>query len=192
MIIVEVNHDDLDYVQRRLGEMGSQASKTLRDAVNISAQRARRMLEHKARERYTVKYAGLNSHIRITRATTSRLHATLTVKGRPLTMPRFHIAKPTKDTGVQVEVIRGSGLKEWINHAGNKAFMGSKNGMAMVWQRKRKKRYPLRAGHGPGVAKMLEKVYAGGRITDSGLRAEIERMYHENVEAAIERTLNKK
>ena len=189
MIRIEVNHNDLDYVRRRLGGLGSQAPKALKEAVNITAQRTRRMLETKVRQRYTAKYAGLNSHMRITRATASRLYAVIKVNGNPLTQPRFRISP--KDS-VSTEVIRGSGLKELVNSAGNKAFMGTSKAGKMVYQRKGKSRFPLHAFHGPGIAKMFEKVYGGRGIDSAGLKAEIERMYRQNVEAAIERTLNGK
>ena len=107
-----------------------------------------------------------------------------------MTQPRFRISKQDKKSGVSTEVIRGSGLKVLVNDAGNKAFMGKAG--KMVYQRKGKTRFPLHAFHGPGAAKMFEKVYGGQGIGGSGLKAEIERMYHKNVEAAIERTLNSK
>ncbi len=192
MITVEVNHADLEYVRGRLRGLEDQAPKALKEAVNKTAKEARKRLAQKAQERYTVKNAGFNAHARIQNATLSNLTATIKVKGKPLTLPRFHVTKPK--SGVRAEVLKGNGLKQLVNSYGNKAFMGTvasgTKSTGMVLQRKGKSRYPLHGFHGPGVAKMLEMVYKGGQITDSGLRAEIERLYHENVEASIGKVLN--
>ena len=98
----------------------------------------------------------------------------------------------------------GGGLKELVNSAGNKAFKakvatGSKNvkGTAdkkdkttgMILQRVGKARYPMRSFHGPSVAKMIEKVYSGGQVTDEGLKAEIARLYQENLQKQIDKAV---
>lgn len=192
MILVEVNRQDLEYVRGRLKGMEDKAPKALKEALNKTAKEARKRLAQKAQERYTVKNAGFNAHAKIQNATLSNLTAVIKVKGRPLTMPRFHITNPK--SGVRAENIKGSGLKRLVDSAGHKAFIGTgkDSGAKLVLQRRGKYRFPLRSFYGPGVAKMLEKVYAGGQITDSGLKAEIERMYHENVEASIRKALNSK
>lgn len=188
---IEVNHQDLAYVQSRLKGMEDQAPKTLKEAINITAQRARRLLETKVRERYTAKYAGMDNHMRIYYASISKLYATISNNGRPLTQPRFHISR-SKTAGVSTEVIKGGGLKSLTSKiTGNKAFVGkAKNsGVPMVYQRDEKARLPLNAFHGPSIPKMLEKVYGGRNIADTEAKQAIEKMYHENVEAAIERVL---
>lgn len=205
MITVEVNHEDLAYVQRKLGGLREQAPKVLRDAVNKTARHARKRLAAKAQERYTVRNAGFNNHVRITNATPSRLYALLKVNGRTLTQPRFHTTRNTRRRGAQTEVIRGHGLKELVNREGNKAFFakvatGDKNvkhtasaqdkTTNMVLQREGDDRYPMRSFHGSSVPKMLEKVYDGRSITDPGLKREIEEMYRQNVDDAIGKALS--
>ena len=204
MITVEVNHDDLAYVQSKLGALREQAPKVLRDAVNKTARNARMRLAAKARERYTVKNVGFNNHVKIRRATQSKLYAELKVNGRTLTQPRFHTTRNTKRRGAKTEVIRGHGLKELVNREGNKAFFakvatGHKNvnhtasaqdkTTNMVLQRTGDDHYPMRSFHGSSVPKMLEKVYDGRSITDPGLKKEIEAMYRRNVQDAIGKAL---
>ena len=191
MINVTVDHNDLDYVRQRLGDLEDQAPRTLKNAVNKTARETRKRLAEKAQERYTVKSAGFSNHTQIQNATLSNLNATIRVKGRTLTLPRFHVTHP-KRSGVRAEVLKGGGLKTMMGSRKIKAFLAtvSTNGTKMVLQRKGKSRYPLKGLHGVSVPKMLEKVYDGKSVTDPGLKAEIERMYYENVEEEIGKVLN--
>ena len=47
----------------------------------------------------------------------------------------------------------------------------------------------MRSFHGPSVAKMIEKVYSGGQVTDAGLKAEIARLYQENLQKQIDKAV---
>ena len=47
----------------------------------------------------------------------------------------------------------------------------------------------MRSFHGPSVAKMIEKVYSGGQVTDEGLKAEIARLYQENLQKQIDKAV---
>lgn len=205
---IEVNHQDLAYVQSRLKGMEDQAPRALRDAVNRTAIYAQRRLAQEAQKRYTVKSGGFYRHARISpRATISSPVAVIHVdEGKPLSQPRFHTTYPKG--GVKTEVLKGSGLKTIVGPRNIKAFVakvatGIKNvkhtatqadkTAKHVLQREGKSRYPLKALHGPSAAKMVEMVYetrrGGGEITDAGLKKEIEEMYHKNVEAEIGKVL---
>lgn len=216
MITFEWNHDDLAYVEKKLGSMKGEARRALRDAVNKTAIAARKRLLQVAQERYTVKAAGFNSRARIDpKATLGSPTAMIKVKGAPLSQPRYHTIAPKG--GVKTEVLKGSGLKQLVNLMGNKAFKtkvatGNKNVQAgkrrkaakkqktdlaksektatMILQRVQKTRYPLRSFHGPSVPKQIEMVYDGKKITSTPLKEEIELLYRKNVEQQIERFLN--
>ena len=202
MITVQANPKDLDRILRKLQGLGKEAPKAIRTAVNDTAVSARKLLAQQAQQQYTVKSGGFNKHAKIKKATLSKLAATISVHGKPLTQPRYHTTAPK--SGVKTEVLKGGGLKELVNSAGNKAFKakvatGSKNvkgtadkqdkTTAMILQRVGKARYPMRSFHGPSVAKMIEKVYSGGQVTDEGLKAEIARLYQENLQKQIDKAV---
>ena len=201
-ISYEWDFDDLNYVQRKLGEMKGSARKVLKNAVNKTAVSARVKLRQEAQKRYTANSAGINSRIDITKATIGSPDAWLKVKGRTLTMPRFRHTMSRK-SGVKVEVIKGSGLKPVEGPKGIKAFVsktisGDKKNpkkqtiTTQIFQRKGSDRYPLEVLRSVSVPKMIEMVYDGKQITSTPLKQEIERLYRHYVDQEIERTLNSK
>ena len=103
MIQVNVNGEDLAYVQRRLKGMETEAPKTLKNAANKTARDARKRLAEVAQARYTVKSGGFNARAQIKNATIANPTAEIRVKGRTLTLPRFHVTKPA--SGVRVEIL---------------------------------------------------------------------------------------
>ena len=205
MITVQANPKDLERILRKLQGLGKEAPKAIRTAVNDTAVSARKLLAQQAQQQYTVKIGGFNKHAKIKKATLSKLAATISVHGAPMTQPRYHTTAPK--SGVKTEVIKGAGLKELVNSAGNKAFKakvatGDKNvkGTAdkkdktttIILQRTGKARTgygALHSAHGPSVAKMIEKVYSGGQVTDAGLKAEIARLYQENLQKQIDKAV---
>lgn len=125
MIYVEVEQDSLAYVRERLGSKADKAPIAVRNAANDTAVWARKQLLAEAQSRYTVKAAGFNKHTKIRRATLSTLTAIIDAKSRTLTMPRFHTTA-SKRSGVKVEILSGTGLKQLISETtGNKAFLSS-------------------------------------------------------------------
>lgn len=200
MITVQADPKDLERIFRKLDGLGRASQQATRNAINDTAVNARKLLAQQAQQRYTVKSGGFNKHAKIKKATLARLAATISVHGKPMTQLRYHTTTPK--SGVKTEVIKGCGLKKLVNNAGNKAFKakvatgnanvqgaagkGDKN-TAMILQRVGKSRYPMRSFHGPSVAKMIEKVYSGGQMTDAGLKDEIARLYQENLQKQIDK-----
>lgn len=194
MITYEWDHNDLAYVEERLGAMKGEARRALRDAVNKTAVSARKRLLQVAQERYTVKAKGFNSRIDFNpKATLASPVAMLKVKGRTLTMPRYHYSHPK--SGVKAEILSGSGLKTVVGPRDIKAFVAGvasgKSSTTQVLQRTGDARYPLKVLRSPSVPKQIETVYDGRKITSTPLKEEIERLYQKNVEQQIERFLNK-
>ena len=200
MITYEWNYDDLAYVQRKLGSMKGEARKVLRNAVNKTAVSARVKLRQEAQKRYTAKSTGINSRMDLSKATIANPSATIKIKGRTLTMPRFRYTSPK--SGVKVEVVTGSGLKTLVGPKGIKPFVkqiasGNKDDPSKVTmttqilQREGKARYPLQVKRSISVPKMIEMVYDGKQITSTPLKEEIERLYRHYIDQEIERVLDK-
>jgi len=186
MIVVQADPRDLERVLVKLQRLGGNAPGALRNAVNATAAGARRLLAQGVRARYTVKAGGLSRHMELRRATLARLSAAVTVRGGALTLPRFHMTAPRR--GVRAEVLRGSGLKELVNRAGNRAFRVELSGHPMAFQRTGRARYPLRALHGPSAAKMAERVYSGGPA-EAGLKEALARLYRDNLQKQADRVV---
>ena len=83
-IKIEFDQNMLANIERRLGNMRSQAPKVLKMAINDTARKAREDLGKKAQETYAVKVKGLASKIRIQAATAGSLEAILRVNGEAL------------------------------------------------------------------------------------------------------------
>lgn len=196
MITYEWDHDDLRYVERKLGDMKRYAPRALRDAVNKTAVAARLRLLRVAQERYTVKAGGFNSRAVISRASVANPTATIRVRGRTLTLPRYKFTSPK--SGVKAEVLKGTGLKTVVGDRNIKAFLSKVNSggktkvkTSQILQRTGKERYPIKVLRGPSVPKQIEMVYDGRRITSTPLKQEIELLYRKNLDQQIARYLNK-
>ena len=94
MITVQANPKDLERILRKLQGLGKEAPKAIRTAVNDTAVSARKLLAQQAQQQYTVKNGGFNKHAKIKKATLSKLAATISVHGKPLTQPRYHTTAP--------------------------------------------------------------------------------------------------
>ena len=125
MIAITADPQDLELVLSKLEGAKKQAPKAIRTALNDTAVTARKLLAQHAQKRYTVKDAGFNKHTRVRKATLSKLEAAISVQGAPMTQPRYHTTAPK--SGVKTEVLKGSGLQELVNQAGNKAFLQTGN-----------------------------------------------------------------
>lgn len=189
MITYEWDHNDLAYVEKKLGSMKGEARKVLRDAVNKTAVSARKRLLQVAQERYTVKASGFNSRAVIEKGTVANPTATIKVKGRTLTMPRYRITRPK--SGVKAEIHKGGGLKTVVGPQRIKAFISTATGSTLVFQRTGKDRYPIKALRSPSVPKQIEMVYDGKKITSTPLKKEIQQLYQKYLDQQIERVLNK-
>ena len=183
MITVQANPKDLERILRKLQGLGKEAPKAIRTAVNDTAVSARKLLAQQAQQQYTVKSGGFNKHAKIKKATLSKLAATISVHGKPLTQPRYHTTAPK--SGVKTEVVKVATGSKNVKGAADKKDKTT----AMILQRVGKARYPMRSFHGPSVAKMIEKVYSGGQVTDAGLKAEIARLYQENLQRQIDKAV---
>ena len=95
MITYEVNKADLEYVQRKLSEMGSKGPRVIAKAINYTAIDAVRKLAHGAQSTYTVKVKGFQGAMKINK------------KG---------------GAGASAQVLVAGSLKEIVNSSGTKAF----------------------------------------------------------------------
>lgn len=193
MITYEWNHNDLTYIEKKLGSMKGEARRALRDAVNKTAVSARKRLRDVALERYTIKAGGFNSRTKIDKATLANPTATIKIQGKTLTLQRYRHISPK--SGAEAQVLNHGGLKQIVGSRDIRAFVSKvasgKSTTRQILQRRGSDRYPLKVLRGPSVPKQVEMVYDGKKLTSTPLKEEIELLYRANVEKQIERFLNK-
>lgn len=185
MITYKVNRAELDYVEKKLGDMKSKAPQVFKNAVNKTARQARKRIAQGAQGAYTVKQVGFNNHMKIRAASTGNLTASIDADGKPLTVIRFkNRAGRSKKGGAAASAdITNGGLKQLISSKGGKAF--KRNGLVM--QRKGKERFPLKVLHSNSVPKMVERVYEGERGLEGALREPIQSDLRKNIEAEVKK-----
>lgn len=79
----------LYYIEKKLKNLKSQAPSVLAKALNQTAKNARKELQTKAKEEYTVKAGKFNKAMKINNAKKSRLTAVITSEGKPLQLSKF-------------------------------------------------------------------------------------------------------
>ncbi len=178
MITYEVNQADLNYVRKRLDQIGSKGPTVIKNALNKTAKEARKKLASGAQSAYTVKSGGFNSRMKIKNATVSSLEAEITSQDRPLTLIRFRYTAP-----------KGGGRAD-ITNSGYKALTSSKGGKAvkrkgLMMHRTAARRLPVKVLRSNSVPKMLEKVYEGDRGIEGELQPVIAKSLHDEIRAQI-------
>lgn len=163
-----------------LHKVTKQSKSTLRNAVNDTAVKARKRLDDKARETYTIKKSAFNRAMRIQKATNATLTAHITAKGRKLPLPRFKIKSNVRKRGGRgaMAQIKVKDAFEAPNPNHGKAFVigfaigKGKHGkkakatklLRGIFQRKGEDKYPIEQNYGPSVPEMLEDVDVYGIV----------------------------
>lgn len=108
MIRYDITPSGLKYVQGKLKGAEDKVPRVIKNAINHTAKTARKELAAGVKASYTVKSGGFNSRMKIKNATMRNLSATIGVKGKTLTIGRFHTTAPK--SGAKAEIV-GKGLK---------------------------------------------------------------------------------
>lgn len=168
MITYEYDNKTLAQVEKKLGELKSEASKALKNAVNATAKQARKELAGTAQNTYEVKSGRFNKAMKIKNATKSRLEATIKAKGKPMELKDFKVSPASVKTGadrpkmVKAKVISSGSLKK-LQKGDIKAFVVKfSSGHAAVAQRKGEEKLPIKTLYSNSIPKMIgneKKVY---------------------------------
>lgn len=184
-IYIEVDKNDLRYIQRKFRETPKNAKRVLRSAINQTATAAMKKIRKGGAAGYTIDRGAFKSQINVQRANLSHLDATIKSQGRPRTLQRFKHDVPSSAAD-----ITKSGMKNIINSVGAKLFVASGGDAdGRIVQRETKKRYPLRVIVSNSVPKMVEKIYEGERGGQGDMQPFIEKTLHEKVMEQVEKVL---
>ncbi len=155
MIEYQYDSDLLAQVEKKLGNMKSEAPKALKNALNTTGRKARTDLKTGTREEYTVKSTYLTKAIRLQSAKVSDLTAVIYVSGPTLNITDFKTTTPK--SGAKASVKKG-GLKQLVGSRGIKAFSSSASQLnGLIWQREGAERFPIRPLKSPSVPNMLRE-----------------------------------
>lgn len=180
MIEISYDRDMLAQVERKLGQMKSEAPKALKNALNQTARQARTDLKNQVRKQYTVKAGKVSQAMRIQRATNSRLDATIFVKGKVLNITNYKTSAPKK--GAKAQVVKDGGLKQIIGPKGIAAFKGKND---LIWQRQDKERYPIK----PLKSLSIPKAVGNERKVYGIVKPDIKKNLKVNVESQVRKIL---
>ena len=142
---IEVDKDDLKYVQKKFREAPQKAKRVLRNAINQTATQTNRKLKKGRSAGYTISAGAFNSEIQIQRANLGHLDATIKSHGRPRTIQQF---KHSVEASA-ASVTKG-GMKSIINSAGCKSIYG------YWWSRGRANRPKRNQGTVPAPSDRIE------------------------------------
>lgn len=149
---IVVNDDELKRVQEQLGELQRKAPNVIAKSLNRSLSHINTTIRKEVRDEYTVKAQEVKDRLESVRASTSRLAAKVTAKGRPLGLEKFRVnpktVNPRRKKQLKISVKKGS-AKEILG-----AFIGNQ-GNEKVFIRDGKPRLPISRLFGPSVPQMI-------------------------------------
>ncbi len=162
--MIEINYDEnmLAQVERKLGQMKSEAPKALKNAINQTAKQARKDLAIEAQKTYTVKTGRFNKAMKIKNATPTRLEATIRATGKVMGLKDFKVSPAKIQTGknrpevVKAKVLKSRSMKP-LKMGKLKAFVTKfSSGHVAVVQRRGEERTPIKTFSANSIPVMLK------------------------------------
>lgn len=180
----------LDNIAEQLGEFKDQAPKVLKNAINDTARKSKKLLANEAKSKYTVKNAGFSKSLQMQNATVKTLTAKIESRGKPLQLSRFKVSPASPKTtskATKTKVYSDSSMK-LLEKDGIKAFITRfASGHIAVAQREGKARYPIRVLYSMSVPKML----GNEKKVMKKLRPEILKILDEQTDVQIKKLLKR-
>lgn len=180
--MIEITYDPkmLAKIERKLGEMKSEAPKALKKALNQTARQARTDLKNQVRKQYTIKAGKVSQAMRIQSATNTKLDAMIFVKGKVLNITNYKTSAPKK--GAKAQIVKDGGLKQIVGPKKITAFKGAND---LLWQRHGKERYPIK----PLKSLSIPKAVGSEKRVYGIVKPDIKKNLKANVEKQVRRIL---
>ncbi len=170
MRIVTIQTQVPDSVFLKLEQAPKEMRRGLKDAVNEMARQTEEDIRIDVYQRYALKSGRFKKgNVKLQKATVSKPTAKIKIKGNPISLKTGY---RTRKNGIrkagQAQVERAGGFEELKKSNDLKAFIttatqedsdGNEHSYTNLFQRKGKERYPIKAFHGPGQAKLAEMVF---------------------------------
>lgn len=152
----------LAQVERKLGQMKSEAPKALKNAINQTAKQSRKDLATEAQKTYAVKTGRFNKAMKIKNATPTRLEATIRATGKVMGLKDFKVSPAKIQTGknrpevVKAKVLKSRSMKP-LKMGKLKAFVTKfSSGHVAVVQRRGEERAPIKTFSANSIPVMLK------------------------------------
>ena len=179
MIKYEFDPVSLAKVEKKLGNLKSKAPQALKNAINMTARKARTDLKKAAQKQYTAKSGDLSRGMKLSSASVGNLQAVIYVRGQPLHITHFKATSPKQ--GAKAQILKSGSLKLIQGPQRIKAFRGL-NGL--IWQRDTAERLPIKALFSNSAPVMVGNEKVLGKVTPT-----INRMLRDNVNKQVRRIL---
>lgn len=211
MITYEISKREIEYIQKKLKGMESEAPKVLSRAVNKTAITARKDIAGEMRTTYAEKSGRMKKSMTIKKASYNNPVAIIESKGKPQAASYFHHSSGGS-SGAKLQVRNDSSFRSVVSSNGRKAFVAKmSSGHIGIFQRQegeymtKSKRLSstrmnkqtkhtemLRQFFSPSSSKMAEMVYGGDDALNEGLKPEVESTLRKNIESQIQYALSRK
>ncbi len=202
---IQLDVSEIGRVQKELGEFKGKTRQVIRTAVNNAARQAQKKLVKSARETYLITSKELKNSMAMTKATTRTLAAVITVRGYskipldyktspsdapdPRHPPKFTKAKVMRKSPMKPLVISvdETDIKAFVQKVSFTRKDGTHGEHVGVFQRKDKRRYPLKALYAVAVPRMFSE----GSIVTEKTMPDIRTLYIEEVTKQLEKALDR-
>lgn len=176
---IQLTIEHLDRLQALLSDTPKKIPLAASRAINRAATTARTEAGRKAREKYYVNHGDVLKTVRIIKATSGDLSASVRSKGKRIPLYAFRVSpktvQPLRKAPIKAAVKRGSGLKPlgsaFVAHLGS--------GHSGVFLRAGKERFPIHERYGPAIPQMIAQPSVSQWVEEKAQERLNQRLEHE-------------
>lgn len=176
--MIEFDVGQIERAMAVLSHIPGAAPKAMANAINRAAETAKTEAARKVREKYYIKHRDVVSTIRITKANSSNLAASVVSRGSPVTLTKFRVTprqpQPKRKAPVIARVTKG------IGGPIQGAFVARvASGHVGLFNRVGPARLPIIQRYGPSVPQMLGNETVTQWVEEKAKKRLEERLDHE-------------
>ncbi|MDX8367779.1 phage tail protein [Cytobacillus sp. IB215665] len=176
--MIKINAEQLEKLEGIFANTPGQIPIVTARAINRAAEAAKTQASRSARDIYIIKHKGITDTIKIKKANSSNLNASVRSRGSKIDLIKFKVnpkkPQPKRKTPIVVTVKKGS-KKPFKD-----GFVAeTSNGHINVFTRVSNKRLPIKGHYGPSVPQMLGNESVVKHVEDRAYEVLDTRLEHE-------------
>ncbi len=175
-VVVSVDAQMVEEVQRKLGQFSNKAPNAISSALNRAVTNVTSNVSKEVRKQYHIKAGDVKSTLNTRKASTSKLQAEVRSKGELIPLDRFKVSprtvQPKRKKQLKIAV-KKDGFKKILG-----AFIADLSGVK-VFKRQGKDRLPINRLFGPSVPQMLRNEGIVENINEEAKNTFERRLDHE-------------
>ncbi|MBP2655405.1 MAG: hypothetical protein H6Q73_2974 [Firmicutes bacterium] len=184
--MIELSAEGIAKAHVLLSHIGNGAPKAISSALNRTIDGVKTDVTRKVTETYDIKAKDVRATLRVQKANTDTLQASVSANGSPIPLIKFRVT-PNKPGQKKI----GTLLRASVKRSGGKPISGAfvakfKSGHIGIMQRDGKNRLPVKELYGPAVPQMMSENKVREYVVDGAGERFEKRLDHE-----IEWLLNK-